>query len=251
VQASSTPILIPASRTVENFKVLSSAEKTVMSQLPLALILFFLFTALVALFLFGKATGGSRISILISVLWMVLQSAVALSGFYLVTNSLPPHLLLALAPPIVLIVALFVTPLGTHFMARVDLKWLVLLHSIRILVETNLFLLFVHKQVPALMTFEAGNLDILAGLSAPVIWWAFSSGRVGKRGLLIWNSVCLLGVLNALGRALLSTPYPFQEFGFDQPTIAIFYFPYILLPAFIVPVVLFCHAVTFRKLLME
>jgi hypothetical protein len=222
-----------------------------MSQLPVVLILFFLLTAVVSVFLFYKAANGSKVAIGISVLWMALQSSLALSGFFLITKTIPPHLIFALAPPVVLIALLFVTPLGTDFIQKMDLKWLVLLHSIRILVEVNLFLLFMHKQVPALMTFEAGNLDILAGLSAPIIWWAYSSGRVGKRGLLIWNSICLLGVLNALCRALLSAPFPFQQFGFDQPTIAIFYFPYILLPAFIVPAVIFCHLAIFRKILTD
>ena len=41
-------------------------------------------------------------------------------------------------------------------------------------------LLFLYKQVPALMTFEAGNLDILAGISAPIIWWLYTTRRVGR-----------------------------------------------------------------------
>ena len=126
---------------------------------------------------------------------------------------------------------------------------MVLLQSIRILVEISLYLLFLRHQVPALMTFEGGNLDILAGLSAPLIGWLYARARIGKRGLLIWNTLCLLGVLNALTRALLSAPFPFQQFAFHQPTVAILYFPYVLLPAFLVPAVLFCHLATYRKLL--
>ena len=98
------------------------------------------------------------------------------------------------------------------------------------------------------LTFEAGNLDILVGLTAPIIWWAFSRGHIGRRGLLIWNSVCLLSVLNAFTRAILSAPFRFQRFAFDQPTIAVLSFPFVLLPAFIVPAVLLCHLVVFRKL---
>jgi hypothetical protein len=180
---------------------------------------------------------------------MCLQSAVALSGFYLVTNAFPPRFLLAVAPPLLFIAGLFATAAGRRFLDGMDLKWCVLIHSIRIFVEINLFWLFIYKQVPALMTFEAGNLDILAGLTAPLIWWAFSRGHIGKRGLLVWNSLCLLGVLNAFGRAMLSAPFPFQKFAFGQPTIAILHFPFVLLPAFIVPAVLLCHLVVFRKLL--
>ncbi len=155
---------------------------------------------------------------------------------------------LAIAPPLILIAALFLTVRGRRFTDQMSLKWSVLIHSVRVLVEINLYVLFLYKQVPALMTFEAGNLDILAGLSAPVIWWAYSKGRVGRRGLLIWNTLALLSVLNAFGRAMLSAPFRFQRFAFHQPTVAILVFPFVLLPAFLVPAVLLCHFAAFYKL---
>jgi hypothetical protein len=98
------------------------------------------------------------------------------------------------------------------------------------------------------MTFEAGNVDILVGLTAPLIWWAFSSGKIGRKGLLLWNSLSLLSVLNAFTRAMLSAPFKFQRFAFDQPTIAVLHFPFVLLPAFIVPAAILCHIAVFRKL---
>jgi hypothetical protein len=217
--------------------------------MPLSLIVIFLLTVLLGVFLLGKAVRGSRPVIAGSLIWMGAQSAVALSGFYMVTNTLPPRLLAAIVPPLLLIAGLFLTQSGRRFLDGMDLKWSVLLHTIRILVELNLYWLFLHRQVPRLMTFEGGNVDILIGLTAPAIWWAFSKGHIGRRGLLLWNGVALLSVLNALVRAMLSAPFPFQRFGFDQPTIAILGFPVILLPAFLVPAVLLCHLVVFRKLI--
>lgn len=219
-----------------------------MSYLPLPIIAFFLLTTLLALALFSKAVRGSKNAIITSLLWMCFQSVVALTGFYLLTNTLPPHFLLAAGPPILVIAGLFATSTGRRFLDTMDLKWCVLFHSIRILVEINLYWLFLYKQVPALMTFEAGNIDILVGITAPVIWWTFSRKLIGNRGLLVWNSLSLLSVLNAFGRAMLSAPFRFQQFAFDQPTIAIFRFPFILLPAFIVPAAILCHLVVFRKL---
>lgn len=219
-----------------------------MSHLPLPIISFFLLTTLLALFAFGKAVHGSKVAIAGSILWMGLQSAIALSGFYLVTNTLPPHFFAAVAPPVLIIAGVFITAGGRRSLDAMDLKWCVLLHTIRIFVELNLYWLFLYKQVPALMTFEAGNVDILVGLTAPIIWWAFSKQHIGQRGLLIWNILCLLSVLNAFVRAMLSAPFPFQRFAFEQPTVAILTFPFILLPAFIVPAAIFCHLVVFRKL---
>jgi 4-amino-4-deoxy-L-arabinose transferase-like glycosyltransferase len=219
-----------------------------MNYLPLPIVVFFLGVTALALFLFGRAVRGSKSAIVVSVAWMVLQSAVALSGFYLFTNTVPPHFILAVAPPIILIAGLFLTQAGRSFVDRMDLKWCILVHTIRIFVEVTLYWLFLYKQVPALMTFEAGNLDILAGLTVPFVWWAFNTGKIGRRGLFIWNALGLLSVLNALGRAMLSAPFRFQRLAFDQPTVAILHFPFVLLPAFIVPAVLLCHFAVFRKL---
>jgi hypothetical protein len=219
-----------------------------MHALPASLVGFFLFTALLSLIAFAKAVRGSKTALVASILWMAAQSAIALSGFYLSTSTLPPHFALAVAPPIVIIAGLFLTSTGRRFLDTMDLKWCVLFHTIRIFVELNLYWLFLYKQVPALMTFERGNLDILVGLTAPLIWWAFSSGHLNRRGLLLWNTLSLLSVLNAFVRAILSAPFPFQRFAFNQPTVAILHFPVILLPAFIVPAALLCHLAVFRKL---
>ena len=221
-----------------------------MSHLPLPILGFFLVTVALAFILFILAMRSSR-SVGLSLLsWLFLQSLIASSGFYLMTKTRPPHLLLAAAPPLVVIAVLLLTPSGRHFIHGMSLKWSVLIHSIRIFVEVNLYLLFLHKQVPVQMTFESGNLDILAGLTAPLIWWAFNGRYIGRRGLLIWNGLALLSVLNAFGRAILSTPSPLQQFAFNQPTIAILVFPFVLLPAFLVPAILFCHLAVLTKLLI-
>ena len=127
-----------------------------MSPLPIPVIAFFLFTVALAFFLFALAIHGSKRLVLLCLVWIFLQSAVALSGFYLTTKTLPPCLLVAVAPPLVLIAALFLTADGRRFINGMSLKWSVLIHSIRILVEVNLYVLFLHKQVSALMTFESG-----------------------------------------------------------------------------------------------
>ena len=219
-----------------------------MVHLPAGVSLFFLVTVLAGVVLLWLAVCGKRAAIMVALLWMVVQAAIARSGFYLVTDSLPPRLLLAAAPPLVLIAVLFLNRRGRRFVDGMSLQWSVLLHTVRVLVEISLYLLFLYKEVPAQMTFERGNLDLLAGLSAPLIWWAYARKYVGRRGLLVWNILALASVLNAFGRAILSAPFRFQQFAFDQPTIAILRFPFVLLPAFLVPAVLFCHFAVFRKL---
>jgi len=54
--------------------------------------------------------------------------------------------------------------------------------------------------------------------------------------------------LNIVINAILSVPTPIQQFAFDQPNIAILYFPFTWLPCFIVPAVLLSHIVSIKKL---
>jgi hypothetical protein len=95
---------------------------------------------------------------------------------------------------------------------------------------------------------ELGITDtILSGISAPIIWALFRSKKIGRKVLILWNLVCLELLFNIVIRAVLSTPLPFQQFAFDQPNIAVLYFPFVFLPAYIVPAVLLSHLIVLTK----
>jgi hypothetical protein len=151
---------------------------------------------------------------------------------------------------LIVIVALFVTVNGRRFLDNLDLRVLTILHTVRILVEVVLFLLFINKAVPRLLTFDGRNFDILSGLSAPVIYFlAFKKNHVRKNLLLVWNLICLCLLMNIVVHAILSAPFTFQQLAFDQPNIAVLYFPFIWLPCCIVPLVLLAHLAAIRQLL--
>jgi len=56
-------------------------------------------------------------------------------------------------------------------------------------------------------------------------------------------------LFNIVLTAILSAPLPIQQLAFDQPSIAVMYFPFVYLPGFIVPIVLFSHLVSLKKLM--
>jgi hypothetical protein len=100
------------------------------------------------------------------------------------------------------------------------------------------------------MTFEGRNFDILAGITAPIIaYLGIRITGVNRPLLLIWNFVCLGLLINIVVNALFAAPTPVQKFAFDQPNIAILYFPFSWLPTFIVPIVLFGHLISIKQLL--
>jgi len=148
------------------------------------------------------------------------------------------------------IVFLLVTRKGKLFIDRLSMQMLSYVHIVRIPVELCLYALFINGAVPQLMTFEGRNLDILAGLTAPLVgFFGIGQSKMGKMPLLAWNFICLGLLLNIVVNAILSAPSPFQKFAFEQPNIAILYFPFSLLPTFIVPLVLFSHLAAIRKLI--
>jgi hypothetical protein len=101
------------------------------------------------------------------------------------------------------------------------------------------------------MTFEGSNFDILSGLSAPIVYYFGFVKKGLNRGMLIaWNIICLLLLINASRLAVLSMPN-FGLIGAEQPDIALGQFPFILLPAVIVPLVLFAHLASIRNLVIK
>ena len=181
--------------------------------------------------------------------WMMFQAVLAYGGFFLDTTSLPPRIFLfGVLPALILIIVYFVF-FRVGIVEQLPLKMLTIIHTIRVPVELVLSWLFAAGMVPEIMTFHGNNFDILSGLSAPIItYFAFRNGRVNTTLLAIWNVVCLALLLNIVITAILCIPSPIQKLAFDQPNVAILYFPYIWLPTVVVPIILFSHLSSLWKL---
>ena len=186
--------------------------------------------------------------LIISAIWMMVLLLLAYTHFFQQLDAVPPRFILVIGPPLLLLIGISLTTKGRSWMDRLPLLTLTRLHTVRVPVELTLYVLYVHHQVPKLMTFEGRNVDILAGLTAPVVaYFAFRRKRISVRQLLFWNVLALGLVLNIVVHAILSAPLPLQQLAFDQPNVAMFKAPYIWLPGVIVPAVLFSHIVVIRQ----
>ncbi len=217
--------------------------------LPLYISILFVLITIVTVWLFYAATNYNRTALVVLVSWLALQAILSFAGFYQRTDTVPPRLALLIGPPLLVIISLFLSKKGQAFIDEARLDQLTLLHSVRIVVEVVLLLLFIQKAVPKAMTFEGRNFDILAGLTAPLVYYlAFVRKRLSRRALLVWNGLCLGLLINIVLTALLAAPTAFQQTSFDQPNIAIQYFPFVWLPSVVVPIVLFSHLTAIRRL---
>jgi len=213
-------------------------------------IILFIATTLFTFYSIAKHFKVPKSVLLILAIWLLLQALLGVNGFYTLNNTIPPRFVLMVAPPFLFIVILFNTKKGKAFIDQLEIGKLTLLHTIRIPVEIVLLALYILHLVPKIMTFEGANFDILSGITAPFIYYfILNKSTVNYKILLIWNILCLLLLFIIVGLAILSAPSPFQKLSFEHPNIGVLYFPFNWLPSFIVPVVLFAHLATIRKII--
>jgi hypothetical protein len=231
-----------------------------MLQVPTYLTVFFILITLATTALFWwvlKVSGNteqrqkwSRLFLMGSILWLGLQAALSFGGiYYEQLNAIPPRIaVFGLIPALVFITALFLLPAGKRLIDSLPLPSLTMLHVIRLPVELVLYGLFLAGTIPELMTFAGRNFDILVGLTAPLMVYLVWKPTFRLNLLRVWNVLSLVLLLNIVIHALLAAPFPLQQLAFDQPNIAVLYFPFSWLPTYVVPVVLFCHLAALRRM---
>lgn len=194
----------------------------------------------------------AMVVLLASLIWLMGLALLAYNHFFQHLDARPPHFMLTIGPPLLLIIGLLLTNRGRFWINQLPLSVLTGLHTVRVPVELILYGLYSYQQVPQLMTFEGRNWDILAGLTAPIVTYlAFSRNKLSARWLLIWNGLVLGLLINIVTLAILSAPLPLQQLAFSQPNVAVLKTPYVWLPGYIVPVVLFSHVVATQQLLKQ
>ena len=209
---------------------------------------FILISSLVFILLFILSGRDLRL-LFASVIWILLITILANSDFFLKMDTIPPRFI------IVLIGGVSLAILCDQFLKNksIPIEAILLIHVVRIPVEISLHQLYKQGEIPKIMTYEGWNFDIIMGISALVLIAISLVGKkhLNRKMLLLWNFLGILLLTIIVVVALLSAPFPFQQLAFDQPNKALLNFPFILLPAYIVPVVYLAHALAIRTLLKK
>lgn len=195
----------------------------------------------------SSARLGAGVAIAI-VGWLASTAGLAGSGLLSEYEAVPPRV--ALLPLGVLVTMLLLSRTRTfgRLLEAVPRAWPIALQSFRLPVELLLWALFLAGRLPERMTFGGRNFDILIGLSAPLVAWAVSRGRMGKMAVAAWN-VAGLGLLaNIVVVALRSAPGPLNAGWGGIPNTVIAQLPFVWLPAFLVPLAVFGHIAALRQL---
>jgi len=204
--------------------------------------LLFLIICLLSLVLLYYATARNKKLIVVFGLWQVVIIILAVLEVFERNPMVFPGIML------LTFLVLFIC-LRNLDVQRFSTKRLITIHSLRIGVELILFQLFIAGKIPEIMTFKGWNFDIMVGISA-VFLLLYSQGnplKINRHIILIWNYIGAFFLLFIVIIAVLSSPIPIQQFAFEQPNLAVFMFPYCLLPTCVVPIVMLSHFFLIRK----
>ncbi len=199
-----------------------------LSTVPFYVSAIFILTTIATLVLFyfavKKVSPKANVILIFLCAWLLITDILALQGFFSNTNVTPPRLMFGVGATFLVIVILFINQSSRKLIDRLPLSNLTYINIVRVPVELLLYWLFIYKAVPELMSFEGRNFDILAGLTAPIIGYLYFTKKIlNRKILLIWNVICLGLLLNIVIIAILSAPFPFQKFAFDQPNVGVLY----------------------------
>jgi hypothetical protein len=181
--------------------------------------------------------------------WLALTGVLATRGFFEDFQSMPPRMLLGVGLPLLTLLALTVSRRVAPLLAALPPAWPVAAQTFRIPVELVLWQLALAGAIPELLSFHGRNVDILVGLTAPVVAYACFVRRAWPAWVAVWwNWAGILILLNVVVHAQLSAPTPWRIYHTDPPATFIAHWPYIWLPAFLVPLAWLLHAVSLRQL---
>jgi len=219
--------------------------------LPSWINILFILACVYTIFLFHFSNGKpTRITLLI-ILWSIIQSILAYTGFYEVVESIPPRFALILIPTTLVIICSFLPKPRKWMIKNRNIEVSTFLHSVRLPVEIILHSLFIISLVPEMMTYSGFNYDIIMGISAPIVGLLYLKNIIGKSILLVWNILGLMLIFTILIIGIFSAELPFQLFNYDQPNQAVKYFPFVLLPSTIVPLVIWTHISDIIKIIKK
>ncbi len=181
--------------------------------------------------------------------WVAYVGALAWAGVIRNASLRPPGIVYVFGP-VLLFMALFAIRSNAALVTarRLPAGLLIGAQCFRVAVEIGLDRLGEEGLVPRLMTYRGGNIDILVGLSAPLIAWLFVRDRMGPRAVLAWNAMGLVALANVAARSVLSAPGPLHLLHTEVPNLAVGIFPYTYLAGFFAPLAVLLHILSMRAI---
>lgn len=180
-------------------------------------------------------------------LWLGWVGALSATGTLADQTLRPPAILYVAVPMAAILVALVFGP-AYRFASGFPPAFLIGAQTFRVGVELLLHRLWQDGLVPAMLTWEGANFDVLIGLTAPFAAIAASRGGAWARLALGWNFAGVAMLANVVARAVLTAPGPLHLLASEVPNRLPGLFPYSYLAGFLAPLALLLHMLAIRAL---
>ena len=197
-----------------------------------------------------SAEMGARLVAVLAA-WFVIVVAAGASGVFTVERGLgTPGIGFAVALPIVIAMVIAArVPTFAEAVRALPVELLIALQGVRVL-GIFFVLLYAAGRLPAPFAPIAGWGDVIAGVSAlPVAWLVTRRAPGWRRAALLWNAYGLLDLVVAIELGVTSAAgSPFRVFVAGPNTDIMSGLPWILIPAFLVPLLALGHLAVFWRL---
>lgn len=180
--------------------------------------------------------------------WLAVVTALSMGGVLSDFSSMPPRFAIVVVPAILSVIVLGLRPSVRARLGAIDTPF-VSYQTFRFPLELVLLALTLVGALPQHMSFEGRNVDIIMGLSAPLVAMFIRRGVMPRPLLIAWNVLGLALVVNVMMMGILSTPTPVRVFHDAPGTVIMTVFPYVFIPALLVPMALFGHILSLRQAL--
>ncbi|MFK7922259.1 MAG: hypothetical protein AB8H47_09890 [Bacteroidia bacterium] len=180
--------------------------------------------------------------------WMSFTAILAVNGVFSNFETLPPPMFINLIVPIVGIIVWVRHPATKSILAGIPLYWVPAFQGFRVIVEFLLWTLFVANLLPKQLSLEGYNFDVLSGILGIVLAISLYRGIPKPiRWLRLYNYIGLALLLTIVIMSILSMPTPFRQFMNDPSNKIMAQFPFVWLPATLVPLAFALHLVSLQQ----
>lgn len=183
--------------------------------------------------------------------WAIITAGLSLSGVLSDFSLMPPKFAIVPLVPLIIVIWIVSTKATGEILPYIPETALIHLQVFRVIVEILLWALFTQNLLPVQMTFEGKNVDIIAGLTAPLVAWLYQNNKISKGFVITWNFICLGFLINIVTIAILSLPTPFRVFQNEPSSAIVTTFPMVWLPGLLVPLAYTLHLLSLRQLLQR
>jgi len=179
--------------------------------------------------------------------WLAVTAGLARLGALSEWTARPPRLAMVALGGLALGFLLLRTAAFRTLLGSAPATWPIRLQAFRVPVELVLFAFYASGRAPVQVTFEGRSLDILVGLTAPLVAWWVARRPASAWLVLSWNVLGLCVLANTVAVAATSTPGPLHLDWPGAPFTEILRWPLVWVPAFLAPVAVLLHVVSLQQ----